>query len=276
MSYLGVIWPWAGTKRLAATAVAASIGFGSAAAVADTATTQPSAYRSALTDALSGEQEAMAAFAVTSAFVRAAGLDRIITDNPENEEARDRARAMIEALSSQDLQATSVSTGMQAEMDSQAARTLGGPVSDIALEKVTVGERSEEWYCLAEALYFESRGESRAGQRAVAEVILNRVDSSRYPNTICAVTQQGKHRHNACQFSYNCDGRANTIGNKPVFETLGKLAWIMMEGKPRTLTQEALFFHATSVRPSWSKKFVKTAKIGAHIFYRLPTALSQN
>ncbi|MEM7742899.1 MAG: cell wall hydrolase [Pseudomonadota bacterium] len=276
MSYLRTTLPILGRHLLAGGALAAIVGLTPLVVSADTKATYPGTYHDALTDALDGEQQGLSAFAVTAGFARASGLGRIDTDNPENEEVRDRARAMLDALSTQDAQATSVSTGMQAEMTSQAAQTLGGPVSDVALEKVEVGSRSEEWYCLTEALYFEARGESRAGQRAVAEVILNRMDSARYPNTICGVVQQGKHRRNACQFSYNCDGRSNKIGNKPVFEELGKLAWIMMEGKQRTLTQDALFYHATFVKPRWAKKFVKTAKIGAHIFYRPPTTLSRN
>ncbi len=134
---------------------------------------------------------------------------------------------------------------------------------------------SAQWRCLAEALYFEARGETVKGQFAVAEVILNRVDAKIYPNSICGVVQQGQHRRNACQFSYNCDGRSNHIGNKQVFERLGKLAWVMMEGKSRTLTGDALYYHNTSVKPRWSRKFVRTARIGDHIFYRRPTRVSR-
>ena len=137
-------------------------------------------------------------------------------------------------------------------------------------------EGGPEWRCLAEALYFEARGESHAGQVAVAEVILNRVDSKRYPNSICGVAKQGANNgKRGCQFSFHCDGIKNNVGNKPVFERLGKLAWVMMEGKPRTLTAEALYYHNTSVKPRWARKFVKTARIGDHIFYRRPVKLSR-
>ncbi|MEM0988108.1 MAG: cell wall hydrolase [Pseudomonadota bacterium] len=253
------------------------IGLGSTTAVqADTGGTEPTTYRVALTDALDAEHTAFPAFAATDQFVRAAGLDRLDTDNPYNEFMRIRARAMVDDLSDEDVHAVSIAKGMQAAMNTQAAITLGGPITDAMLATVDVTDRSEEWYCLTEALYFEARGESRTGQLAVAEVILNRVDSKSYPASICGVVQQGMHRRNACQFSYNCDGRKNTIGNKPVFEELGKLAWMMMEGKPRSLTSDALFYHATSVKPRWARRFVRTARIGAHIFYRPTTQLSQN
>src|SRR5690606_14933925 len=130
--------------------------------------------------------------------------------------------------------------------------------------------------CLAEAMYFEARGEGLAGQIAVAEVVLNRVDSARYPDTVCDVVSQGTGNGRSCQFSYNCDGLSNTVGNKPVWNRIGKIAWLMLQGRPRTLTDEALYFHNTSVSPSWSRKFVRTTKIGRHIFYRPEVRLSMN
>lgn len=132
-----------------------------------------------------------------------------------------------------------------------------------------------EWRCLSEALYFEARGESLAGQIAVAEVILNRVDSRSYPDTVCAVVQQGQERRNACQFSFICDGKAERIGNRKVFEKLGKVSWLMLQGKPRVLTGEATHYHNLSVEPRWSKRLHRTARIGDHIFYRKPVRLSE-
>ncbi len=134
---------------------------------------------------------------------------------------------------------------------------------------------SAQWRCLAEALYFEARGETVKGQFAVAEVILNRVDSKRYPNSVCGVISQGAHRRNACQFSYNCDGRSNKISEGKSYRKLGKLAYVMLNGAERQLTSDALYYHNTTVRPRWSRKLVKTARIGRHIFYRRPVKLSK-
>lgn len=128
-----------------------------------------------------------------------------------------------------------------------------------------------EWQCLAEALYFEARGESVKGQFAVAEVILNRRDSSRYPSTICGVVKQGSERRHACQFSYACDGRAERIGEPAAYDRVSKIARIMLDGAPRSLTGGATHFHTTAVRPNWARKFPKTAHIGAHLFYRQPS-----
>jgi len=133
-----------------------------------------------------------------------------------------------------------------------------------------------EWQCLAEALYFEARGESVQGQFAVAEVILNRVDSDRFPGSICAVVKQGTGRKYACQFSFTCDGIAEVIKEPAAFEQVGKVAKLMIDGAPRGLTDGATYFHTRNVRPSWARKFTRTTTIGVHLFYRQSTQLSLN
>ncbi len=127
-----------------------------------------------------------------------------------------------------------------------------------------------EWECLAQALYFESRGETIKGQVAVAEVILNRVDSPLYPNSVCAVVKQGGR--GGCQFSYTCDRVSDAIRDRASFVTAGKIARLMLDGAPRTLTAGATNFHTQNVNPSWSRRFARTASIGAHVFYRQPGA----
>ena len=128
-----------------------------------------------------------------------------------------------------------------------------------------------QFVCLATALYFEARGESLAGQAAVAEVILNRVDSPRYPNTICGVVRQ--KGSGSCQFSFTCDGRPDTVSDSAAWDRAGRIARAMLDGAPRLLTGGATHFHTPAVHPVWAKRFVQTARIGAHIFYRPPQAL---
>lgn len=125
-----------------------------------------------------------------------------------------------------------------------------------------------EWKCLAEALYFEARGESVKGQFAVAEVILNRRDVSVFPDTVCGVVKQGTGRLYACQFTYTCDGRADRIREPAAFVRAGKIARVMLDGAPRALTEGATYFHTTDVRPSWARRFSQTVRIGSHLFYR--------
>ncbi len=124
-----------------------------------------------------------------------------------------------------------------------------------------------DWQCLTEALYFESRGESLAGQVAVAEVILNRVDSALYPRSVCGVVKQ--RGGGGCQFSYVCDGKKR-MREKAAADLSGRIARAMLDGAPRLLTDGATHFHTRQVRPGWSKRFAHTASIGAHLFYRQP------
>lgn len=125
--------------------------------------------------------------------------------------------------------------------------------------------------CLAEALYFEARGESIKGQFAVAEVILNRVDSTAYPDTVCGVIKQGTGRKYACQFTYTCDGHPETIRERRAWHQVRKVAHLMLSGAPRQLTGGATHYHTRAVSPSWARAFPRTASIGYHHFYRQPT-----
>lgn len=134
----------------------------------------------------------------------------------------------------------------------------------------------DDWACLSEALYFEARGESVKGQFAVAEVILNRVDSPRFPDTVCDVINQGTGRKYACQFTYTCDGFKEIINEPKAYKRVGKVAELMVSGAPRELTDGATFYHTRAVSPRWSRKFTRTTSIGQHHFYRQPTRVSQN
>ncbi len=142
--------------------------------------------------------------------------------------------------------------------------------SFIALDNLPKPKATSEMKCLAEAIYFEARGEEIEGQYAVGEVIINRVISKEFPNSICGVISEGASRLNACQFSYNCDGKLEIISEKKIYDRILKLSKILLEPTARFLTGGATFYHSRLVSPSWSKKFVKTKEIGNHFFYRLP------
>lgn len=124
----------------------------------------------------------------------------------------------------------------------------------------------EAWACLSQAVYFEARGESIKGQFAVAEVVLNRVDSGRFAGSVCGVVNQ--RAGGACQFSYVCDGRADRMKDAQAREIAERIAYVMLNGAPRTLTEGATYFHTNGVRPGWSRRFERTAAIGDHLFYR--------
>ena len=137
-----------------------------------------------------------------------------------------------------------------------------------ALDSVRMPKMNRELKCLSEALYFEARGEQIEGQIAVADVIINRKNSKRFPSTICGVVSEGSHKRNACQFSYNCDGKLELIYDKKTYKRIVKLSSMILTGSFSDVTNGATFFHASEVSPSWSKKFKKTRKIGRHIFYK--------
>ncbi len=142
------------------------------------------------------------------------------------------------------------------------------------LSDLPVATGGAQWSCLAEAVYFESRGEPVKGQFGVAEVILNRVDSGRFPDTVCGVVNQGAHLRGGCQFSFACDGAPETIHNTIAFRRAGKIARLLLDGAPREVTDGATYFHTRWVHPSWSHRFTHTATVGAHMFYRLPSRVA--
>lgn len=130
------------------------------------------------------------------------------------------------------------------------------------------GQGGKQWGCLAQALYFEARGESIKGQVAVAEVIMNRVDSSQYPDTVCGVVNQGTGRKYACQFTYTCDGIAEKINEPGAYARVGKIARAVLSGLPRKLTHGATHYHTTAVNPRWARVYDHVTTIGVHRFYR--------
>ena len=143
------------------------------------------------------------------------------------------------------------------------------------LLSLPVPKSNKQMACLAEALYFEARGEPIKGQLAVGEVILNRVEDTRYPSSICKVINQGTGRRFACQFTYTCDGKLETVHERKPYEMALKIAKILMTTHDRRLTRGSTHYHSNYVNPRWSKKFERVAKFGRHIFYRQPMLVSQ-
>ncbi|WP_425348808.1 cell wall hydrolase [Pararhizobium antarcticum] len=126
-----------------------------------------------------------------------------------------------------------------------------------------------EQKCLADGIYFESRGESVKGQAAVAQVILNRVRNPTYPNTICGVVYQNKSWYNRCQFSFACDRIPDIVWSRASWQTASEVALAVTAGKiwfPEV--GSATHYHATYVRPDWGPTMKRLTKIGKHIFYR--------
>ena len=124
--------------------------------------------------------------------------------------------------------------------------------------------------CLATAVYFEARGESAKGQKAVAEVILARTRVPGRPKSICGVVYQGSKRRTGCQFSFTCDGISDRVHSREAWRQAQRVATNVMRtgGKVNSVAGGATFYHANYVSPGWASRMVKVASIGQHVFYR--------
>jgi spore germination cell wall hydrolase CwlJ-like protein len=138
-------------------------------------------------------------------------------------------------------------------------------------KKVVLRRRIQmaEENCLARAVYFEARSESEIGQMAVAKVILNRVKSPDYPNSICGVVYQGSNRRNSCQFSFACDGLPDDVRQPGAWAQAKSVAQRAVAGDTQLGRgmNTATSYHADYVTPRWAKSLRKVVKIGRHIFY---------
>ena len=129
--------------------------------------------------------------------------------------------------------------------------------------------------CMALNVYYEARGSNLADKAAVADVVLNRVNDSRYPDTVCSVVKQGLQDANGnmlrdkCQFSWYCDGKHDRPQDADRWVEAQSIAWnIVEENKFRGITEGSTHYHATYVNPRWAKTLQLVGRIGAHIFYR--------
>lgn len=125
--------------------------------------------------------------------------------------------------------------------------------------------------CMTNALYYEAGNEPEEGQRAVAQVILNRVASGRWPPTVCGVVYQGGERADrGCQFTFSCDGSMARAPYPEAWTRARRVAARALSGEVFAPAGLATFYHTLAVRPPWAERVRPVAVIGAHIFYRLP------
>lgn len=124
--------------------------------------------------------------------------------------------------------------------------------------------------CLALNIYYEARSSNLGDKAGVADVVLNRVNDSRYPSTICGVVQDGyKKGRKDCQFSWYCDGKVDNPGDMDRWYEAQSIAYSMLTlGKFRGITEGATHYHATYVNPYWASSLQMVGTIGAHIYYR--------
>jgi hypothetical protein len=127
--------------------------------------------------------------------------------------------------------------------------------------------------CLTTAIYYEAASESDDGQRAVAQVVLNRVRHPAYPGTVCGVVFQGTDRGDRlCQFSFACDGAMARMPSRTGWARARRIAAEALAGHVFAPVGMATHYHTHAVNPVWNRSLVKTASVGAHMFFRFPGA----
>lgn len=175
-----------------------------------------------------------------------------------------RGASGVEASADTGLRSISVSASHEAA--GQTPRTVVRNLVNRPSYQTYVREKN----CLATAIYFEARGESALGQKAVAEVVVARTRVPGRPRTICGVVYEGSHRKTGCQFSFTCDGIADRVRDRKAWRQAMHIAANVMRtgGKVNPVAGGATFYHADYVSPSWASRMIKVAEIGTHIFYR--------
>jgi spore germination cell wall hydrolase CwlJ-like protein len=120
------------------------------------------------------------------------------------------------------------------------------------------------------AIAYEAAGQPVAGQEAVGQVILNRLRDPRFPKTVCGVVYQGSERMTGCQFTFTCDGSFRRRLADTTLVTARSIAETVMNGAAPDRVAGATHYHADYVLPYWAASGLRVARIGAHIFYRMP------
>ncbi len=129
-------------------------------------------------------------------------------------------------------------------------------------------DRTRALQCLTAAIYYEARSESDAGQRAVAQVVLNRVAHPAYPATVCGVVYQGSERRTGCQFSFTCDGSLAKAPQRLFWQRAEDVARAALSGFVYTPVGLATHYHTIAIYPYWAPSLTHVGTIGAHRFYR--------
>ena len=152
---------------------------------------------------------------------------------------------------------------------------LTGPAARPFFAAGSALDQARAEQCLTMAVYYEAATESDDGQRAVAQVVLNRVAHPSYPNTVCGVVFQGSERSTGCQFSFTCDG---SLARRPAafwWDRARRVAHAALTGTVYAPVGLATHYHTLQVHPSWSDSLVAVMTIGAHRFFRWPGAAGQ-
>ncbi|HWA63631.1 MAG TPA: cell wall hydrolase, partial [Caulobacteraceae bacterium] len=162
-----------------------------------------------------------------------------------------------------------------ARTDGQLVR-VSAPIPAGPFHMAGALDSSRDLDCLTAAVYYEARGESRAGQAAVAQVVLNRVRHPAFPKTVCGVVFQGL-ASGSCQFSFACDGAMRRPREPAAWRSAREVAARALSGYVMPQVGQAISFHVTALGDIWGGTMTRVSEVGGHTFYRFggrPRALS--
>lgn len=183
---------------------------------------------------------------------------------------------LASASDEQRLAAYGTGFGEGIHSDAEDAPTQFDPMAGPAARALRVDnsgvDRNRAEQCLTAAIYYEAASEPDAGQRAVAQVVLNRVAHPAFPKTVCGVVYQGSERSTGCQFSFTCDGSLARVPSRFFWDRAALVARTALSGYVYAPVGLATHYHTFAVHPVWDAKMINVANIGAHRFFRLPGA----
>ncbi len=154
-----------------------------------------------------------------------------------------------------------------AHWDSDAAHPATFSAARPLFARGTATDESRALHCLTQAVYYEAASESDAGQRAVAQVVLNRVTHPAFPKSVCGVVYQGSERRTGCQFTFTCDGSLARVPARFAWDRAQAVARAALAGYVYTPVGLATHYHTIQVNPYWAPSLNRLTTIGAHIFY---------
>jgi spore germination cell wall hydrolase CwlJ-like protein len=206
------------------------------------------------------------------AFTAAASTNAPPADQNRNQTLVRNVMAPLPLVLAREQPANSFATPVLAPALAQPI-TFAPTPADLALEKMLAEQR-----CLAEAMYYEARGEGIDGEKAIAEVVFHRMKSAGYPHSICGVVYQGAALKHACQFSFTCSGQLLQPKMPGAWQRAKRLAARILGGliQLEDVTEDAVSFHAAGVQPGWGERLIRTIQIGNHVFYRAAARSTQS
>ena len=178
---------------------------------------------------------------------------------------------LIVATAQSALSDNASSSAQQSSPNTAIVKRQGEGRNFLAL--LDVDHAAAEERCLDEAVYFEARGQPEAGQATVAQVVLNRVQSGHYPDSICGVIYQNRRRHNACQFSFACQGKTLRVAEPVSWKTAVRIAHeVLLGGDYSAYGGGSTHYLADYAHPRWARTLRRMDVIGHHIFYQAAPA----